>query len=293
MTPSARARLRRFVGYPLFFGGALLATLFLTFPYGVAAERIAVEAQRSGQVRVAIGSLGPGFLGIRATRISITPPRQEGQPAEPEPLVIDEVSVRPSLFPLGVVAHARVFGGTAVVQLAPLRARPRLDVRARGIDLSRANAKASVGIDLAGMLGGTLEATFDRADFSKTTGKLALSGEGLAINGGTLMQYDLPKIDLGKLDAELKIDQGKATVQSFAIRGNDVESEVQGEVVLAAKLPFSSLNLKVLFKPNEEFLKRNSFIQTGLNFAMSRDAKGFYTANVDRFLGNPRFSPVR
>ena len=293
MSPTAKNRLQLFVGYPAFFSFAFVLMLYITFPYGALADRLSLEAKRSANLDIKIGSLGPAFLGFTARKVAITPPKQEGQTAEPEPIVIDEVFVRPTVLPLGVAFKSSLFGGTVSGSFVPLRSRPQLLLTAKNVDLGKSGSKAAMGLDMAGTLGASVDVTYDPTDFSRSSGKVSLSGGALLINGGTVMQYDLPKVDLGQLDAEVKIDQGKATIEAFTLKGNDVEAEISGEVVLAQKLPFSSLNLKVKFKPQDDFLKRNSFIATGLNYAMARDSKGYYTANVDRFLGNPHFAPVR
>ncbi len=301
MDATTKTRLVRFAGYPAFFLAAFLVMLYLTLPYPLIAEQLAA-AGRSAGFTVAVGSIGPGLEGVRAKAVRITLPRQEGQSAEPQPLLIDELNFRPTLFPLGASFHAHLFDGTADGSLG-LGKKPRVELRLKAVDLARANAKEALGLDVAGKLTGALNVESSEPvsfgprgleyDASKLSGNLGLAADGLAINGGTVANYDLPKVEVGRLDAAVKIDPGKASVSTFRTSGNDAEASLEGEINLQKLLAVSPLKLKLRFKLTDDFLKRNSFIQTGLNFAMSRDPKGYYGATVDRTVGNPRFSPNR
>ncbi len=292
MSPTTRARIRKFVGYPAFFSFAFGLMMYLTFPYDLVAERISAEAKRGAGLNLQIGKLGPAFLGFKAKQVAITPQRQEGQQEDPAPVLIDEVSARPSLFPLGVAFKADVFGGSVKGSFSPMR-KSQILLTARDVQLARGNLKPSLGLDLTGKLGADVNLAFDPTDFTKAVGRVELDATELVVNGGTVAHYDLPKVDLGSLEANLKVEEGKAVIEALSVKGSDVEADGMGEITLAQKLMFSMLKVDLKFKPAEEFLKRNSFIQTGLSFAMTKDAQGFYKAKVDRLLGNPRFTPVR
>jgi type II secretion system protein N len=289
MTPTAKKRILWTAGYTTFFFASFLFMLYLTFPYRAVADRLVAEA-RKANIGLTIGSVGPSFGWVRAKTIALTPPKHENGP-EPEAIPIDEVKVRPTLFPIGLAYEAKLFGGTVDGKVGVL-GRQRILIRAKGLDLAKANSKAAMGLDLAGKLSTDIDLVLD-PDGTKTTGKLGLDGESLVINGGSVGMYDLPKMDLGRLELTIKLDGGKGTVDFFKTQGSDVEANLEGEVQLAQTLLLSPLNLKLKFKPSEEFLKRNSIIQSGLSMAMSKDSRGFYTVSVARYLGNPAFQPQR
>lgn len=291
MNSSKKTRLKKLLGYPAFFGAAFLAMLYLTFPYEALGELAREQAARSNIV-LGFSRLGPGLLGIKARGVSVKLPKQDGQPAEPEPVLIDSVSLRPSLFPPGIKCSAELFGGSLTATWGAL-GNPKLTLRAKGLDLVKTNAKAAVGLDLTGKLGAAVDLQLDKKDNAKTTGRISLTAEGLLINGGTVANYDLPKIDLGRLEAELKLEGGKAVVQTFRGNGKDIEANLEGDVGLGQKPLMSTLKLKVQFKPSEDFLRRNSLIATGLGFAMTKDSRGFFAADIQGMLGNPRFKPVK
>jgi type II secretion system protein N len=291
MNTSKRTRLLKLIGYPAFFGAAFSLMLFLTFPYDALGQLVGEQARRSG-MELTFDRLGPGFFGVRARGVSVKLPKQDGQTAEPEPIYVESVSVRPSLLPPGVKVSADLFGGSLDATWGAV-GNPTLTLKAKGLDLLKTNAKAAVGLDLTGKLGAVVELKLDKKDPTKTTGRVALMGESLLVNGGTVANYDLPKIDLGRLDAELKLENGKASVQTFRGNGADLELTVDGEVGLGQKPMMSTLKLKAKFKPSDDLLKRNSFIATGLGFAMAKDSGGFYAADIQGMLGNPRFKPIK
>lgn len=292
MDPTKRERLKKLIGYPAFFLAAFVLMLYLTFPYDAVAE-LARNAAKQNKIDLSIGSVGPGFLGIRAKKVGITMPRKPGEAGEPTPIMIDSVSARPMLLPPGISYSASVFGGTVDGRVGVLGDAPHVRVQMKGVDLAKANSKAALGLDLGGRLNGVIDVDLHKQDSSKTTGRVAFTGEDVIINGGTVSNYDLPKVDLGRLEAELKLDKGQAQVQTFKANGKDVEASIEGNITLAQKLMFSTLALKLKFKPSEDFLRKNSFIQTGLNFAMRKDPGGFYATNIERMLGNPSFRPMR
>lgn len=301
MDAIAKTRLIRFVVYPACFLLAFTVMLYLTLPYPMIAEQLAAAGRRAG-LDVTVGSIGPGLSGIRAKAVRITPARKDGQSAEPQPLMVDQIELRPTLFPPGAAFHAHLFDGTADGRVG-LGKKPRVELRLKALDLGKSNAKAVFGLDVAGKLNGALNLESSEPvnlgprgleyDASKLSGNLGVGADGLAINGGTVANYDLPKAELGRLDAVVKFEPGKASITTFKTTGNDAEASLEGDVTLQRLLAVSPLKLKLKFKPSDDFLKRNSFIQTGLNFAMSRDPKGFYGASIDRTVGNPRFVASR
>ncbi|MGC4113966.1 MAG: type II secretion system protein GspN [Myxococcales bacterium] len=277
--------------YCAFFSFAFQLMLYLTFPYKQVADRIEAEAKSAG-IGLRIGAMGPSLFWIKAKNLALTPPKQEGSQAEPQAIPIDEIQVRPTLFPIGVAFKANLFGGSIEGNTGRPGKRSPLVIHLKNLDLSKTNSKAAVGLDMVGKLDADIDLMLD-PDGTKTTGKLSFNGTGMVINGGTVAQFDLPKVDLGRLEMAFKLDAGKASVDFFKAQGADVEANMEGDVTLAQKLAMSALKLKLKFKLADEFLKRYSFIQTGLNFAATKDSKGFYTINVNRVLGNPGFQPQR
>ena len=59
-------------------------------------------------------------------------------------------------------------------------------------------------------------------------------------------------------------------------------------MALSSRWNASTLQTSFEFKPADAWLKKNSFIQTGLAMAGHANSEGFYTATVNGLLLNPR-----
>jgi type II secretion system protein N len=289
MSPILQRRSLKYVGYSAFFTFSFLFMLYLTFPYRSLVDWAEGEA-RKANISLSIEEIGPSWLWVKARTLSIVLPKQEGQ-SEPQPIPIDEVKIRPSLLPPGIVYEAHVFGGTVSGHLGLLSQHPGVIVHAKGLNLARSNSKAAVGLDIDGTLDTDIDLDLD-SDGTKMSGTLGITGSGLVINGGSVGPYDLPKTDLGQLDLSINIENGKATVESGKIQGGDAEALLEGEIALAQKLLLSNLKLKLKFKLSDDFVKRNP-LASGIGFSMTKDSKGFYTGSIARVLGNPSFVPQR
>src|SRR4051812_37579659 len=213
---------KRIVGYTLFALFSLVTTFFLTFPYDTASDALKGLAHAAGY-QLKIGSLGPGFFAVRASKVEVAKLKDltasvEDGPA-PVPMMIDSVSVGPSLFPPSLAVKANLLGGDITARVSGLTAASRrLRVDVEDLDLSKGNLKAASGIDLAGEIEAHLDVTVPfvagapnlpaEPDLAQASGTMSLNTKALAVNGGTanitIAQFgpeptpvDLPKILLG------------------------------------------------------------------------------------------------
>lgn len=285
MNPKLKTRLKRGAAYSGGFFAAFLLFLYLTFPYA-ALERILVDQAKAAGLQVSVGSLGPGLFGATASRVRVAAalPGVEVPPG----IVIDTVRARPTLFPPGLAITAKSFGGGGSAAVGLFRRRPSVSVTVGGVDLARAGLKEAVGLDLAGTLAGRASLVLDATDLAKSKGEIEIDFDRVTVNGGTVQNYDLPRIAIGEVEGALKVEDGKATVEKFTAKGDDVEADADGEITLHARLPYSSPRLRVRFKPSPAFLDRYAIIKSGLAFAATPDPKGYYTLFVEGLLGNLR-----
>ena len=102
---------KRITGYAAFSIFALLISFLLTFNYDLFGERLKQEADNNGWY-LTFTSVGPGFFSVKAKGLKITKKLAPGQEAAPEPLVVDSISVRPTLLPPGVKVSGDAFDGS-------------------------------------------------------------------------------------------------------------------------------------------------------------------------------------
>jgi type II secretion system protein N len=302
MEPKPVGRWRKVAGYPLFFVTCFVFFFHFTLPYGLLQERLVEEARKGGHT-LTVASLGPAWgFGVTAKRLAfVSPPAPgpapTGPAAAPAPdTIIDQVTVRPTLFPPGVKVTAKAFGGEIGAQVegwvAGVKGEPgaftRLEsLSVKNVDLGKAALKPLLGLDFSGVV--NVEGDINHInELSKAVGTFKVGGKDLALVSGTVAMIDLPKVALGAVDVKLKMDSGKTSIDTLTVSGGDVEAKGEGDITLNNHLSSSPSKIRLEFKPAEDWLKKNSFIQMGLSQAGRPDSKGYYTVTLDGMLGNPR-----
>jgi len=181
-----------------------------------------------------------------------------------------------------------------------------LRVKLNGIDLSRANLKALVGIEAEGKVDGELSLDMPlvrgEPDLSQASGVLRMNGTELVVRSGTVTvpvfgtptPVDLPRAALGTLDGEVTFDKGAGSVQRFHIKGDDLESLATGTLKLARKPEYVELALGLRLRLEADFLKRLGLVGAGFSvLPMDGELPGFRDARVSGYLGKPTFNPGR
>ncbi len=301
-TPRWRLKLKpwhRTLGFGVFGVVCFLLFLSLTFPVEAARARLQAEAERSGLV-LRMDSISSGLFSVTARRVRVS----RASDTDAVPLLVDQVTLRPTLFPSGVALRAGLLGGNATASLP--RSGQSLRVKLTGVDLSRANLKALVGIDAEGKLDGELALDMPVVrgdpDLSQASGVLRLNGTELVVRGGTVTvplfgsptPVDLPRAALGTLDTEISFDKGAGTVQRLHLKGDDLESLATGTVKLARKPEYVELALGLRLRLEAEFLKRLGVVGAGFTvLPADGELPGFRDARVSGYLGRPSFAAGR
>jgi type II secretion system protein N len=287
------------IGYLAFTVFSLLLFLWLTFPYEVLRQRLVIQAEQAGMA-LAVRSAGPALFGMKLESVQLMPDSPDGLPDTTRALLIDQVSVRPSLLPMGVRVHADMMGGEVVGSWG-LLGDPDLSVSLEGLNPQRGNFIGYTGLDLEGLLEGGIDLTMPKldtgeADFSKAGGELTLQLAGTQLNGGTLpgaLPLDLPSARLGDLQLTLPIEEGVGTI-SLAGNGEDLQLQGEGTLNLARRLEMSRLDLMVKLRASEEFARAQPMIGMGLNtLPAAPDDPSFRRARVGGTLSRLSFTPGR
>ncbi len=292
--PAWNARWKRTTFYSLFGLFCLVLSLFITFPFEAIQQRIETEAVRAG-LSIKIGSLGPAFglmPGVTASRVQLFAPGGEA-------LLIPQVMIRLMLFPPGAHFQAKAFGGSIEGSVGQ-GSKAKIDVEFEGLDPSQGNLQAFSGVDLSGKLTGRVAMTLPVADLSQADGEVTLDAAGLLVNGGTVkvpvggtpMPVDLPRIDLGNLQARITFVRGLGTVESFKTSGGDLDLSATGTLKLARKVDYSEPNVDLKLKANPEMVKKLGLLGSGLSL-LPPDGSDPSTrsAHLGGYLGKPRFTP--
>jgi type II secretion system protein N len=317
---------KRIAGYSAFGIFSLILSFFLTFPYDSLKDRARVEADGAGYF-LKIDSMGPGFLSVKAKGVKVSKKVTSADPNAPpaQDLVIDELSVRPKLFPPGIRVSMSAFDGSAAFSIDSFafyklalgigtKSKDPLGTVSIGVhldelDLSKGNLDGFTGIKFGGKVSGDVQLDAPlvsngvgfEPDLGQANGNVVLDGKALAINGGTasivIPMYgaeptplDLPKIVVGDLTGKLKFDKGAGTVDELKAKSADLELGVTGTMKLAKTLAYAEPNLEIRFKPDPEFQKRLGLIGSALS-AVGPDPKdpSWRMGHLTGFFGRPNF----
>ncbi len=300
---------KRIVAYAFFSLFALVAAFFLSFPYDALKDRARLEADTAGYF-LRIDSMGPGFFSLRATGVKIAkkaPDTAEGAP--PEALVLDAVTVGPTLFPPGLAVTVQALGGSASAKVLGFTgSRVKLDLNE--LDLAKGNVKGFSGLDLSGTVDAHVDLTIPRVatgaapaepDLGQATGTVALDLKGVTLNGGSMSivipqfgpeptPLDLPRIQFGDITGRLKFEKGAGTMDEFKGKSPDLELGIAGTLKLAKRLEYAEPALEVRFKPDPEFQKKLGMVGSALSM-VGADPKdpSWRLGRLTGYLGRPQF----
>lgn len=291
MPPKLKKRFVHLVAYPAFFAAAFVALFFFTFPYDALKERIQSEA-RQKNIELTIDALKPALLGIEARGVQLHLFKPADDKAKAEPLRIQSLVAFAHLFPLGVHVRARLLGGHLDSALH-LAGGKKFKLRAKDLELAQLPPQALGNVVMDGTLALLADLTLDLEDFAKTEGRVALFGTQLLLSKGTVQGLSLPRVDLGRLELDVDLSEGKARLKTARSTGVDLVSTMGGEVRQARKLSLSTPNIALRFQPSEDFLKRNPLVSAALGMAMKKDKEGFYEATLRGTLGKLKFTPQK
>ncbi len=297
-------------GYAAWFLAAFVVGVYLTFPLDEAKGAIIglIETQlgkgKQGQHGVdpvvRMGKLSVSGFGVAARQVSIQLPSRN---PDPGPTIdIDELAIGVRPWTLlsdakTVVVDADLYGGSlsAVVSADAKGAVHDADLEIDDIDLAKVPLVGErVGVPLAGTV--EIDVELDLGDTPEKDGegsvhlvvKDASVGPGnikaLAALGG----FEIPQVDLGKLEVDIPVKQGKGTITGAKLDGKDVQLELFGDLFVRGKLLQSRIDVDGYVLPTAAFLEREKKFQSllelgekmggmgGVSLPRAKDEEGRY-----------------
>lgn len=286
----------RYLGYVAFFLFSLLVSLYLTFPWDSAKDRLLDAASTAAKAKITAESLRPSWLtGVVAKKVEYKTPTAE------EPIRIEELRARISLLSLlagniGVVASLPIAKGTVVADVVSSGDEIDLEATVAGVELALVpGLKDAIGLPLGGSVDLDAKLHLDTKTPKNTSGNINLKGAGLEIlKGGSLSGFPVPELAVGNLDWSVPIKDGKVSFDKQEVKGENVELKIDGEIALLSPIARSNLKLNLSFKPTPAFLKKEPILNALLNnIRRSKGSDGFYTYAINGSMKHPRFVPRR
>jgi len=293
---------KRTAAYGAFFALAFVVALRLTFPVEAVKERLILDAAAQG-LQVKVNDLAPsGLAGVRAREMTVIT-------SDGTRIPVDELRVGLRLWPSlrgrrAFDFDARLFDGRVTGSTDDSKTAQHYLARITGIDLSQAGAlRQATGLDLAGILSGTIDVTLDATDAAKSTGNMEFQVKDAAIRGGKIpipgMEGGLtvPPVRLGAVAARGTVKNGRADFGTLEAKGDDVSITAdQVFVQLQPRLEHSPLNGRAMVRPTDAFWRTEQVaplkpvIEMGLSSAKGRD--GGFGFQIYGTLGKPQARPM-
>lgn len=170
------------------------------------------------------------------------------------------------------------------------------------IDLSKAGPVIEkAGVPVTGVLSGTVSLDMGDKPSEEAKGKIDLKVAGITLGPGELAipvpgltgGLTLPLIDMGDLEAKVKVDKGKGKTEKLGLDGKDFKADLDLTLDVNPRLSMSRVEGKGWFQISEAFLKQNAKFQTILDFAQplkaARDDEGRYQFHMKGTLSRPGF----
>ena len=288
-------RALRITGYLAFFVAAFVLSLYWTFPFDAAKDRLLRLVSKETKMTITAKSLEPNWLtGAVAKGVKIQRPDAE------TPIELAQVRARAHLLPLltggrGYTIDLPLAKGDVHAVIVQTSVGMDIDAQAEGIELALVPGLAeATGLPLAGGL--ELDVDLMAGTDPKTSeGVIKIKGTGLEIlKGGKIKKIPIPELQVGSFDWTIPVKEGKASFERLELAGEAIEARLNGQITLGSPLDRSILNLQVAFKPTPAFLKKEPLLGALLNnIKRAKGRDGFYGYAVTGTVKRPRFFPKR
>lgn len=271
--------LLRWVGYPAFFVLALLVFAYWTFPWQRLADRIEYEVEfpkgadgvrHPSGYRLDIRSLAPsGISGVTADGVTLS---QVSDAPEELPLEVqfNHLEAHVGLFSLlfGDLAldfEAVGAGGEIEGEVSLAGNDLDLDLHIDDIILQRAALlRAFFPLPLRGHISGDIVLAL-REEADDSAGEIQLDLSGIEIGDGRAKLafgrmtdgLTIPQLAAGTVVVRGTVDQGALQISRLEGRGDDLDLDAEGQLVLASPLNRSRLSLLLRADFKESYRERD------------------------------------
>ncbi len=165
---------------------------------------------------------------------------EDGEAVELQPLIrVDSLAARVHLMPLLTGTQelgflASVFGGELDGSVGLDETRTHVVANGSDLDLSRMPTSGEDwSIDAAGLAALDVDITTDTEDIKASSGRFKLAIDGLELRSATVMGMSFDQAILfSQALLELKVDEGKATVESGRFVSDVLDATIEGEITL-------------------------------------------------------------
>jgi type II secretion system protein N len=236
-------------------------------PYGLRLEAVSFGKAFPVGIKgkgITLSSEAGELLKLRSGRLSL----------ELMPLLVGKVTFS---------VQAEIGSGSLVSSMSLLRS-PSTKIEVKNVRLEDIPFFQTVtGIKASGILSGKAETS---GLISRAKGYLQLDVDGAELSGIKIGEMPLPDASYRKVQGMVRISDGKASIESFTLQGDDLYVRLKGGLPLADPLPATPLNLSLELMPKPSLLEKQKLIF--LLLVKFQDTPGHYLIPVKGTLGKPQ-----
>lgn len=178
---------------------------------------------------------------------------------------------------------AEVGSGTFSASLSLLRS-PATQLAIKNVRLEEIPFFETVaGMKAAGLLSGKVAAA---GSLAKANGTVQLEVQGVELSGIKIGAMPLPDAAYRTVQGMVRINAGKAQIESFTLQGDDLYVRLKGGLPLVDPLPATPLDLQLEIMPKAALLEKQKLIF--LLLLRFQDTPGHYLVPVKGTLGKPQ-----
>ena len=267
--------------------------LWFLFPYREAVTRLSDELKSKTSLDVSVRKASGTFpFGLNLSDVVLT----EKVGTQESPLLeARTIEVVPGILSLlrGWVTlkiYSRLYNGQAWIDFGSNRKDFRLNCVIKDIYIDRYSLiKSNYGLNMGGILDVKLAVTGGVNGFSKDKGSGLIHMKNVVLKPSKIFGiFALPNTNVGDINMPLFIKGGVVSFQDASQTGSDVNSKLNGSIILLNPLQNSVLNLKLRFNPSpalEQQIKKSIPF-----FNLTRDSAGYFNVPITGSLGMPGFA---
>lgn len=275
----------RFVLYPLAFLLMFIIGTYFTFPKSVLKEMsessltyaaLNLGPKDRGLVQVSMADVSLWRLsGMKVKDLKFAWPGTKLQP--PMNIELNSLEGRLGIFAMlsgsrSVHAQSSFYDGDLDLYVGM---RKKNILRSIDLDISKVNLgkMAFLGPWLGAAMEGIINMNIDLVATSELSkdgqGTIKLNFESLSYGPGSVAlpvsgfvsSISVPKINLGKLTADLSLDKGELTSKTFTLEGGDIEADLKLTMAMGERPDLSRIEGRGWFSVKQELLKTNETLK--------------------------------
>ncbi len=267
--------------------------LWFLFPYNEISTILSNEIKSKTTMDMSVKKSEGAFpIGLKLTDVLITKKTGDNESPVLEAHTFELTPAVLSLFKgwLAFKIHAALYNGQASLEMGSKKTDFYFDGVIKNIYIDRYSLlKSNYGLNMDGILNvkWNIKGSLDNA--ARDSGNCIINIKNASMGHSTLSGIlTLPKINFGDISLPVFVKDGRVDIQNATQASKDINSQLEGSIILANPAGNSVLNLKLKFNPTPEM--EQQMRKTIPFFMLTRDASGYFNLSVTGNLNAPRFN---